>query len=295
MPFDFDLKCCRACPRECGAERTVSAGFCGIGDKIRLAKVMAHFWEEPCISGKNGSGAVFFSGCSLGCLFCQNRVISSGLRGTDISAERFEEIILGLQEKGVHNINLVTASHQLSLIYSSLEKLRPKLNIPIVWNCGGYEKAGIIGALGKIVDIWLPDVKFFSPGLADKYCSAPDYPEIAFDAVGKMLELTGKTVIEDGLMKRGVIVRHLVVPGSRKDSEAVLRELAARFGTEGYLLSLMAQYTPNGVEGTPDRRITTYEYESVKEVALSLGFDGYFQEKSSAKEEYTPEFDMEGV
>ena len=295
MLYDFNLNRCCACPRQCGADRTKEKGFCGLGDKIRIARAAPHYWEEPCISGQNGSGTVFFSGCNLGCAFCQNYEISSGCFGKDVSETRFREILFELKSKGVHNINLVTATPQLPLILPVLSEVKEQLFIPVVYNTGGYEKKTTVEALQDIVDVWLPDMKFFDPDVALKFADAPDYPLIALDAIEKMLENAGNIVIEDGLIKSGVIVRHLVLPGYRKDSINVLKSLSDRFGTKGYYLSLMSQYTPNKSKGTPVRRLTSYEYESVKDVALSLGFEGYFQEKSSAKEEYVPPFDLEGV
>lgn len=290
----FDITACRACPRRCGVDRTRSVGFCGIGGKIKIARAAPHFWEEPCISGKSGSGAIFFSGCSLGCVFCQNKEISRGMSGIEIGAERFAEICFELKSIGVHNINLVTLSHQLPLILPTLREIKKDLGIPIICNCGGYESPEALAAMCGVVDIYLPDFKFYDPALAERYAHAKDYPSIAEAAITRMARQTGApTFDKDGMMIRGTIVRHLVIPGHRDDSIKVIRRLGELFSPDDILLSLMSQYTPVG-EG-PSRRLTTFEYRSVADVATEIGFKGYFQERSSAKEEYTPDFDLTGV
>ncbi len=290
----FDITACRACPRHCGVDRTRTVGFCGVGDKIKIARAAPHFWEEPCISGKDGSGAIFFSGCSLGCIFCQNKEISRGGFGVEIEAERFAEICFELKSAGVRNINLVTPSHQLPLILPTLGKIKKDLGIPIVCNCGGYESPEALTAMRGVVDIYLPDFKFYDPALAEKYAHAKDYREVAEAAIREMAKQTGApTFDKDGMLMRGTIVRHLVLPGHREDSIKVIRRLGELFAPNDILLSLMSQYTPSG-EG-PSRRLTTFEYRSVADVATEMGFKGYFQERSSAKEEYTPEFDLTGV
>lgn len=290
----FDITACRACPRHCGVDRTRTVGFCGVGDKIKIARAAPHFWEEPCISGKGGSGAIFFSGCSLGCIFCQNKEISRGGFGVEIEAERFAEICFELKTAGVSNINLVTPSHQLPLILPTLRKIKKDLGIPIVCNCGGYESPEALAAMCGVVDIYLPDFKFYDPALAEKYAHAKDYPQIAEAAIREMARQTGTpTFDKDGMLIRGTIVRHLVIPGHRENSIKVIRRLGEIFSSDDILLSLMSQYTPTG-EG-PSRRLTTFEYRSVADVATEIGFKGYFQERSSAKEEYTPSFDLTGV
>lgn len=290
----FDITACRACPRRCGADRTKTVGFCGIGDRIKIARAAPHLWEEPCISGTRGSGAIFFSGCSLGCVFCQNKEISRGIGGCEITAERFAEICFELRSAGVHNINLVTPSHQLPLILPTLREIKKTIGIPIVCNCGGYESPEALSAMRGIVDIYLPDFKFHDPALSEKYAHAKDYPQIAEEAIVEMARQTGRpTFDKDGLLRRGTLVRHLVLPGHRDDSINALGRLRELFAPDEILLSLMSQYTPVG-DG-PSRRLTTFEYRSVANVALELGFEGYFQERSSAKEEYTPSFDLTGV
>lgn len=291
---------CNLCPRECGADRETRRGFCHCGRKIRVARAALHFWEEPCLSGSRGSGAVFFSGCTLGCCYCQNRKISAGGFGKDISAERLAEIFLALEKQGAHNLNLVTAAQFLPGVLRALELTRCERKIPVIYNCGGYEKAETVRALRESVDIFLPDLKYKSAELSARYSKAPDYFDAASKAVRAMVEQAGPPVFgADGLLKRGVVVRHLVLPGARKDSFEILRFLSESLPKGGFLLSLMSQYTPNGA--CPqwkelNRRITSFEYGSVVDEAVRLGLTrGYMQEKSSAKEEYTPPFDLEGV
>ena len=293
------LKCCTLCPRECRADREISAGICGGGLLPRAAKAYLHMWEEPCISGTRGSGTVFFSGCSLKCCFCQNYKISAENFGKEISIDRLAEIFLELQDKGAHNINLVSPTHYVPQIISALDKCKKRLHIPVAYNSGGYEKTETLELLRGYVDIFMPDIKYFSPELSEKYSSAPDYFEYASKAVSKMIELAGKPEIdENGIMKKGVIIRHMVLPSHRRDSEAVLREIDRLFDKESFLLSLMSQYTPfykSSEHKEINRRISTYEYEKVSELAVLLDFKGYMQERSSAKEEYTPDFDLIGI
>ncbi|MBR1897774.1 MAG: radical SAM protein [Oscillospiraceae bacterium] len=296
--MEFDMTHCTLCPRRCGADRTKAAGICGGRDSLRAARAALHPWEEPCISGTKGSGTVFFSGCALHCRFCQNAVISAEPFGKDISAARLTEIFLELQEQGAHNINLVTGGHFIPWIARALEKARPALRIPVVWNSGGYELAEALMMLDGLVDVYLPDFKFFDPNTARNYALAPDYPQIAEAALAQMLRQTGDRVWNGDLLTRGVIVRHLVLPGHRHESIALLHHLAERFGADAFLLSLMAQYTP--MREDPDypelnRRITKMEYNSVCKAAQDLGFDGYFQEKSSADASYTPDFSLQGI
>lgn len=292
---------CTLCPRMCGADRqNGKTGFCGAGASLRVARAALHFWEEPSISGKNGSGTVFFSGCQLKCCFCQNYKISHELFGMDITEERLARIFLELQEKGANNINLVTATPYTDAVLRVLDRIRGKeLTVPVVWNSGGYERVETLRRLEGYVDIYLPDVKYHDAENAEKYSRAADYFPVAMEAVGEMVRQTGKYVIgDDGIMRRGVIIRHLVMPGGRRDSMKVIRALRERFSPDEILFSLMSQYTPfykSCEHSEIDRRVTTFEYESVCRVVEECGFDGYFQEKSSAKEEYTPPFDLEGV
>lgn len=292
---------CQLCPRLCGADRTNGKrGICGAADVPVLARAAMHMWEEPCISGSRGSGTVFFSGCQLGCVFCQNYKISADGFGVSVTEERLAEIFLSLQEQGAHNINLVSATPHTDAVLRVLDRIRGKeLKIPVVWNSGGYERVETLRRLNGYVDIYLPDYKYHDPQRAEKYSNAADYPETALAAISEMVRQTGKYVIgEDGIMVRGTVIRHLVMPGGRYDSIACVDDIARTFGTDEVLLSLMSQYTPfYRAEEFPEinRRVTTFEYESVCKKVREYGFEGFFQEKSSAKEEYTPPFDLEGV
>ena len=292
---------CMLCPRMCGAERSNGQrGICGAGNEILLARAALHMWEEPCISGKRGSGTVFFSGCQLGCVFCQNYKISAECFGLPVTEERLAEIFLSLQEQGAHNINLVSAAPYTEAVLRVLDRIRGReLTVPVVWNSGGYERIETLARLNGYVDIYLPDYKYHSAERAKKYSAAADYPDIALAAISEMVRQTGKYVLDDdGIMTRGSVIRHLVMPGGRHDSIACVDDIAQNFGTDEVLLSLMSQYTPfYRAEEFPEinRRVTTFEYESVCKKVREYGFRGFFQEKSSAKEEYTPPFDLEGV
>lgn len=287
---------CTLCPRMCGADRRAAAGFCGAGDRLRIAKAMLHHWEEPCISGTNGSGAVFFSGCVMRCIYCQNYDISAENKGADITVQRLAEIFLELQEQGAHNIDLVNPTHFVPQIIEALDIAGDSLHIPIVYNSGGYERVETLRLLDGYIDIYLPDVKYFSEEAA-KLSAAPHYFKTAMDAVAEMLRQTGKPQLEDGLLKKGTVVRHLVLPYLYKDSVEIVKQLSERFGKD-ILFSLMSQYTPfYKAKEHPrmNRRITTFEYNKVLDTVLDVGLDGFMQERSSAKEEYTPEFDLSGV
>ena len=284
---------CSICPRRCGVDRESHAGFCGVADKIRLAKAAPHFYEEPPVSGTSGSGCIFFSGCVLKCVFCQNYSISRECSGREITEEELCEIILGLQSKGVHNINLVTPTQFAEKIAAVLKTVRPKLRIPVIYNCGGYESKEALNLLDGLIDVYLPDLKYFSPDLSLKYSACKDYFAVAIEAIKIMTEQVGAPVIKDGLIKRGVIVRHMILPSCRKDSERLLYELHSSVGTENILLSLMHQYTPDFLKGDfPElsRKVTTFEYNSVLKVAKKLGFNGFSQDRASADTVYTPDF-----
>lgn len=294
------LKNCILCPRNCGVDRTRSVGFCGATGHIKTARAALHFWEEPCISGIKGSGTVFFSGCNLACSYCQNYKISIGGFGDEITVERLGDIFLELQNDGAHNINLITPTPYLPMIMTAIDLVRGRMSIPFIANVGGYEKPEIIKMLKGYIDIFITDVKYKSSEISKKYSSAPDYFEFAMDSLAEMISLCGKPKFDDErIMQSGVIVRHLVLPGFRKDSIEIIRNLAGRFGVDDFILSLMSQYTPNGhLEGYPEinRRITSFEYSTVVDAALELGFkNAYMQEKTSAKAEYTPPFDLTGV
>jgi putative pyruvate formate lyase activating enzyme len=291
---------CNLCPRECEVDRTTQLGFCQCGSRIKVARAALHFWEEPCISGSNGSGTVFFSGCTLRCCYCQNSKISSECFGKEISARRLAEIFLELQEKGAHNINLVTATQYLMQVLKALDMVKLKLHIPVVYNCGGYERVETVSALKGYVDIFLPDFKYYSSELSWNYSKAKNYFEVASAAIKEMISQTGAPKLDDnGIMQEGVVIRHLVIPGARKDSFGVLKWMSENLPKDKYLLSLMSQYTPTGKNleyKQLNRRITTFEYESVVEEAIRLGLsNGFMQERSSAKGEYTPPFDLDGV
>lgn len=292
----YDPKKCSLCPRNCGADRTKGQGYCKVSDELTVARCAPHFWEEPCISGKNGSGAVFFSGCSMGCVFCQNIAISRGKVGEKISVSRFKEICFELKSLGVHNINLVTPSHFAHILAPALADIRDELAIPVICNCSGYESDEILDLLLPVVDVFLPDLKFFSPEVSKKYANCDNYFEVAIHAVKRMVQKTGKPVFdENGLIQKGTIVRHLVLPGHRKDSLEIIKSLADNFERDEILVSLMSQYVTNGAQGAPSRRLTTFEYESVAKEVEKSGFFGYFQEISSAKVDFIPEFDLKGV
>lgn len=295
----MDFSGCSLCPRECKADRTMHKGFCGCGDKIKIARAALHFWEEPCISGKNGSGTVFFSGCQLKCCFCQNYKISEEAFGKEISTDRLSEIFLELQEKGAHNINLVSATPYLPLVIRALDNIKGELHIPVVFNSGGYESVDTLKMLKGYIDIYLPDMKYSNPDIAEKYSSARDYPDVAKKALDEMFSQVGTPVFDDdGIMQRGMIIRHLALPNNLDDTYSVLRYISEHFADNAGLLSLMSQYTPCHkafLHKEISRRISTLEYEKAVDYALSLGLKGFMQERSSAKEEYTPPFDLEGV
>lgn len=294
-------KRCMLCPRGCGADRSREAGRCRVKDKPMVARAALHMWEEPCISGEEGSGAVFFSGCSLGCVYCQNREIARGEAGKEVSPERLAEIYLELQGQGANNINLVTAGHYLPDICASAAKARRKgLRIPIVYNSSGYERAEEIRRLDGVVDIFLPDLKYLSPVLAEKYSHAEDYPEVAKAALKEMTAIAGEAEFDErGLMKRGVIVRHLVLPGYVEESKQVIRYLYETYGDRIYI-SIMNQYTPMpGIEKKyPElgRTVTLEEYDEVVDYAIELGVEnGFIQEGETAKDSFIPPFDETGV
>ena len=292
---------CRLCPRSCGADRTQRRGVCGADSAVRIARAAAHHWEEPCISGTRGSGAVFFVGCPLGCVFCQNREISTGEnRGTATDAEGLARIFLSLQQQACHNLNLVTATPYTDACLAALDRIGDKRTVPVVWNSGGYETKETVRRLSPAVSVFLPDYKFSDPALGSAFAHAPDYPAVALDAIREMVRITGKPVFDDdGILVRGTMVRHLVLPGHRADSLQILTRLYEEFGNDEILLSLMWQYTPNGTacEGHPElgRRVVSFEYRSVADRAAELGFSGYLQERSSADRSFTPPFDGTGT
>lgn len=296
----LDFTNCHLCPRNCGINRTISVGFCGCGSTLKAARAALHHWEEPCISGTRGSGAVFFSGCTLKCCFCQNHLISQGTLGKELSPKRLGEIFLSLQEQGAHNIDLITATQFLPQILPALDFVKHKLHIPVIYNCGGYEKTETLALLKDYIDIYLPDLKYFDSALSWRYSKAKNYFEVASEAIPYMIEQTGGLRYDtQGILQKGVIIRHMVLPCGKEDSIQLLHWIKENLPKGKYLLSLLSQYTPfykSSDYPEINRRITTYEYNKVLDTAISLGLtQGFMQEKSSAKEEYTPPFDLEGI
>ena len=288
------MSVCELCPRKCGADRAEQRGLCGADESPRVAKIMLHEWEEPFISGTRGSGAVFFSGCNLGCVYCQNHEIRDGGIGEIIDADALAQAYLKLQQDGAHNINLVTAAPYVPQIVESLRRAKSLgLTIPVVYNSSGYECVEAIQSLSGLVDIYLPDWKYVSPLLAKKFSNAPDYCEVASAAIEEMFRQVGELSLDqDGIAKRGLVIRHLILPGCADDSRSVLDEIAKRF-TLSIHISLMSQYTPQ-VYTTAfplNRRITQREYDRVISYALSLGLHNILiQERESAQSTYTPQF-----
>lgn len=295
------LKECHLCPRNCGVDRLAGQkGFCGVDAGIMVARAALHMWEEPCISGKEGSGAVFFSGCSLGCAFCQNRTISKGQSGKVITVEHLAELFLDLQAQKANNINLVTAGHFLPQVRDALILAKEQgLTIPVVYNSSGYEKAEMLRYLEGLADIYLPDLKYLEADLAGKYSHAKDYPEVAMKALEEMVrQVRTPEFDERGMMKKGVIVRHLLLPGHVRNSKKVLEYLYGTYGDQIYI-SLMNQYTPMpAMKDDPQlsRKVTDREYDRLLDHAISFGVTNCFiQEGETAKESFIPEFNGEGI
>lgn len=291
-------KLCTLCPRACAADRSERVGYCGVPAEIMVARAALHMWEEPPISGERGSGTIFFCGCNMGCVFCQNREISRPRKdmGRVFDEDGLWKIMLALREKGAHNINLVTPTHYADSIAQVLRAHKGELGIPVVYNCGGYESVETLRTLDGLVDIYLPDFKYFSSELSKKYSNAPDYMQVASAALDEMLRQQGQCVFDGkGILQKGVIVRHLVLPGCRKDSIDVLRKISEIRGERDMRISLMRQFTPDFLpEGNEfsslRRRLTSFEYESVLKVADELGFEGFSQDASSATADFTPNF-----
>ena len=295
-----EYKCCTLCPRRCRADRTISSGYCGMGAVPMAAKACLHKWEEPCIAYKNGAGTVFFTGCSLHCVYCQNNVISSEGFGAQVPADRLADIFLRLQDDGADNIELVTPTHFIPDIIYALEKVKNSLSVPVVYNTGGYELKETIRRLEGLVDVYLPDIKYYSSEISEKYSNAPDYFEYASEAVLEMIRQTGDLYYNDeGGLLRGTVIRHLVIPGCRHDSIRIMEWIAENTDSEQVLISIMNQYTP--FDFIPDiftdlkRHVTKMEYNSVVRKATELGLNGFTQDSSSAKEEYVPDFDLSGI
>ena len=310
--YTADNISCQLCPRMCQVNRHTGTGYCLMPDRIKVARAALHMWEEPCISGEHGSGAIFFSGCTLRCVFCQNYKIAAAAVGKYITVDGLADIMLRLQDKHANNINLVTPTHYALHIAQALTKARDNgLRIPVVYNTSAYENIETLKRLDGLVDIYLPDFKYMDSSLALKYSHAEDYPEVAKSALNEMVrqvgspcmysdddELVQSGYVEDGVMKRGVIVRHLVLPGTTKDSKAVIKYLIDTYGDDIYI-SIMSQYTPfDRLKKHPllSRKVTRKEYNSVVDYAIDCGINnGFIQEGDVAEESFIPEFDYEGI
>lgn len=291
---------CRLCPRQCGVDRSKQTGYCGVSDKVKLARAALHFWEEPCISGERGSGTVFFSGCALKCVFCQNYQLSAGHFGKEVSIQRLAEIFLELQQQGAHNINLVTGGHYVPQIVQALELVRKDLKIPVVYNSSGYETVETLRQLKGYVDIYLPDLKYYSPERSARYSNARDYFAVASQAVQEMFSQVGPVQFdEQGMLQKGVVVRHMVMPNGVEDTMDILTWIAEHLPLDDILVSVMSQYTPfykSADYPEINRRLTQEEYDRVLDWMECMGIEqGFVQELSSAKEEYTPDFSLQGV
>ncbi len=296
----LDTTCCQLCPRTCKVNRQITTGFCGCSNEIKAARAALHLWEEPCISGTKGSGTVFFSGCTLKCCFCQNSQISCENFGKTLSISQLGEIFSKLQEQGAHNLNLVTPTQYLPFIIEALDKIKSSLTIPVIYNCGGYERPEIISLLKDYVDIYIPDLKYYDTSLSHSYSKAKNYFSFASKAILEMVQQTGAPVFnKEGILQKGVLIRHLVLPGCKEDSIKLLEWLSETLPKNSFLLSLLSQYTPvYKAQDHPEinRRITTYEYNKVLDKAIALGLEqGFMQERSSASSVYTPSFQLEGL
>lgn len=285
---------CTLCPRRYGVIRTQARGFCGAPDTIYLARAARHDWEEPCISGTNGSGALFFSGCSLRCCYCQNAVISHQMHGTPVTVSQLRSCMLHLEQEGVHNLNLVTGTQYVPQILEALDPIKSRLSIPVIWNTSGYETLETLALLNGYIDIYLPDFKYIQPETAKRLSMAADYPTVAKAAILEMIRQTGPLQWNGTLLQRGTIIRHLVLPGHRKESMAILDWLAAHTQADHRLVSIMGQYTPMPGAALPEhalsRTITTMEYDSVVQHAAELDLQGYCQERSAAGLQFIPDF-----
>ena len=287
---------CCLCPRQCRVDRTLTAGYCGMPEELYIARAALHFWEEPCISGSRGSGAVFFAGCNLKCVYCQNYEISALRYGKAITEDRLSDIFIELQDEGAHNINLVTPTHYLHKIIPALKKA--KLKIPVVYNTGGYESIESLKRLEGLIDIYLPDFKYFSSKISGAFSDVPDYPDIVITAINEMVRQTGKPLFdEEGILKSGTMVRHLILPGHYRDSIEIMKWLAENH-KEDILISVMRQFTPNNRTDIKElnRILTTYEYDAVLKFLIENGMENvYIQEKGSVGEDFIPPFDLTGV
>lgn len=304
MNLENLLEKCILCPRKCGVNRLKGiTGACHTSDKVKVSRAALHMWEEPCISGENGSGAIFFSGCALGCCFCQNKDISRGKAGKEISIERLCNIFFELMDKGANNINLVTPDHYIPQIVAAIDMAHSRnFPLPFVYNCSGYETPEMIKILDSYIDVYLPDFKFMSADVASRYCKTPDYSSYAKQAIAEMVRQCGgiKTRFnQDGIMQKGVIVRHLQLPNHIDDSKSIITYLYSTYGDDIYI-SIMNQYTPmKGIENKyPElgRKLTPREYDELVDYAIDIGVEnGFIQEGDTASESFIPAFDNEGV
>lgn len=292
---------CLLCPRKCGINRrTGQTGVCGVSSEIKVARAALHYWEEPCISGKRGSGAVFFSGCSLHCVFCQNREISDGKEGKVISKERLSDIFIELADKGANNINLVTPGQYIPDIVWAVNDAKSRgMKLPIIYNTSGYENVTELKLLEGIVDVYLPDFKYMDSTLSARYSRAKDYPSVAKQALSEMVRQQPDVVIDDatGLIQKGVIVRQLLLPGHVNDAKAVLKYLYDTYHDHVYI-SMMSQFTPIALKDYPEinRTVTRREYERLVDYAIEIGItNAFIQEGDVAKDSFIPAFDCEGV
>lgn len=289
---------CHLCPRNCGINRYKQKGFCGMGAELVSAKATLHQWEEPCISYKNGAGTIFFTGCNLHCCFCQNNLISNQLFGKPVTDRQLSEIFLSLQDRGADNIELVTPTHFIPDIINALELVKHKLEIPIIYNSGGYELPETINMLNGYIDIYMPDIKYFSSEVSARYSNAPDYFKYASESVLEMYRQTGKPIFNsDGGLIHGTLIRHLVLPANRHDSMKIIKWISEN--VPDALVSIMSQYTPfefiDERFSEIKRHLTKMEYNSVVRYAETLGINGYTQQASSVGEKYIPDFDLAGL
>lgn len=295
------LEQCTLCPRNCKVNRNEGKkGYCKETSMVVIARAALHYWEEPCISGEAGSGAVFFSGCAMGCVFCQNKKIAAGIIGHEITIERLVDIFFELKQQGALNINLVTGSHYVPQIIAAMKQARERgFDLPFVYNCSGYEKVETIRELEGYIDIYLPDFKYYDDAIAMKYSKAKDYFSYASTALAEMVRQVGEASFdEDGMMKRGVIVRHLQLPGHIEDSKKIIEYLYQTYH-DTIFISIMNQFTPlEGLEGFPElnRKLNEDEYDELVDYAIDLGVEnGFIQEGETASESFIPEFDYTGV
>ena len=293
----MDMTGCNLCPRACNVDRTRVRGYCGSNEIVRVSRASLHMWEEPCISGEEGSGTVFFSGCPLHCVYCQNRDISHGNVGRELTIDELSDVFIRLGNRGANNINLVTPTHYIPQIREAIIKAKKNgLNIPIVYNTGGYECVESLKRLNGLIDVYMPDCKYYSKEMASRYSNAPDYYELTIKAIHEMYEQVGDASFnQKGIMTKGVIVRHLLLPDGLEDSKKIIKALYNEFGDSIYF-SIMNQYTPmNGIEKLyPElgRKVSEKEYDELVDYAISIGIEnGFVQEGDTALESFIPDFD----